>query len=215
MARARHPARAEDARVQIFTQSMCESFLEALYALYEGFREQKEHALCVFAFIAEVYTIIEEYVQPAIFSKFTVLITRLIGEVSRPSFFTDEVSNEYFNLLSSLVQRSPKLFASDAGTEYLAVFACSSAVILGGATAGKQFFEKQVKRTLLSFKQRDMIDRYKRSVFYCLMLKTILSLTKLDEQKAYRLLSTTSLDVGKLEEVKDLASTSVEPKQLA
>lgn len=40
---------------------MCESFLEALYILYANYKEQKEHehALCVFAFIAEVYTIIE------------------------------------------------------------------------------------------------------------------------------------------------------------
>jgi len=135
----------------------------------------------------------------------------LISELSRPTFFSEEISSEYFNLLTSLIQRSPKLFASDAGTEYLTVFTCSSLVILGGASSGKLHFERQVKRTLLSFKQRDMIDRLKRSVFYCLMLKTILSLTKLDELKAFRLLSTTSADIGKFEEVKDLESANVEP----
>lgn len=48
------------------------------------------------------------------------------------------------------------------------------------------------------------------------MLKTVLSLEKLDDQKAYRLLSTTSVDVGNLDEVKDLAIDSgVEPAKLA
>jgi len=47
------------------------------------------------------------------------------------------------------------------------------------------------------------------------MLKTILSLTKLDEIKTFRLLSTTSADVGKFEEVKDLVSANVEPSKLA
>jgi len=103
--------------------------------------------------------ITEEYVQPAMFTKFTELIIKLIGELSRPSFFSEEISSEYFNLLTRVIQRSPKLFASDAGIEYLTVFTCSSAVILGGASSGKQHFEKLVKRTLLSFKQRDVIDR--------------------------------------------------------
>lgn len=48
------------------------------------------------------------------------------------------------------------------------------------------------------------------------MLKTVLSLERLDDQKAYRLLSTTSVDVGNLDEVKDLAVDSgVEPAKLA
>jgi len=105
------------------------------------------------------------------------------------------------------------LFASEAGTEYLAIFACSSGA---GSVGNKTHFEKQVKKTLLSYKQRDIIDKFKRSVFYCLMLKTVLSLERLDDQKAYRLLSTTSVDVGNLDEVKDLAVDSgVEPAKLA
>ena len=49
-----------------------------------------------------------------------------------------------------------------------------------------------------------MIDPTKRSVFYCLFLKTLLTVTKMDEFKAMKLLSTTVLDASKLEEVKDL-----------
>ena len=40
-------------------RAMCESFLEALYQLYESFKNKKEHALCVFAFIAESYAVVE------------------------------------------------------------------------------------------------------------------------------------------------------------
>ena len=47
------------------------------------------------------------------------------------------------------------------------------------------------------------------------MLKTILSLAKLEEFKAYRLLCTTSVEVSKLEEVKDLANAQIDPANLA
>ena len=47
------------------------------------------------------------------------------------------------------------------------------------------------------------------------MLKGILSISKLDDLKAYRLLSTTAIDVGKLDEVRDLDEASVGPKNLA
>ena len=47
------------------------------------------------------------------------------------------------------------------------------------------------------------------------MLKTILSLEQLDEMKAFRLLSTTSVDVAQLDEVKDLAEVNLEPGNLA
>ena len=47
------------------------------------------------------------------------------------------------------------------------------------------------------------------------MLKTILSLAKLEEFKAYRLLSTTSVDVSNFEEVKDLAEAQIDPANLA
>ena len=41
------------------------------------------------------------------------------------------------------------------------------------------------------------------------MLKGILSVAKLDESKAYRLLSTTASDISKFDEVKDLSETTV------
>ena len=153
--------------------------------------------------------------QPAVFCKFVSVLVQLISDVARPSFFSEEVGQEYFSQLTSLIQRSPKLFASDAGMEYLAVFACSQASHLALSTHGKQHYERQVKRVLLSFKQRDIVDRHKRSVFYCLMLKTVLSLTKLDELKAFRLLSTTAVDVSKLEELKELSGSNITPVNLA
>ena len=38
---------------------MSEGLLEALHSLYERLKSQKEHALCVFAFLAEVFVVVE------------------------------------------------------------------------------------------------------------------------------------------------------------
>lgn len=213
MERAHDPRCVNDARLQIYAHSMCESHLESLFDLYESVRDQKEHALCVFAFLTEVLVITGGDIRSDSLTRFSDLVIRLIGEVTRPSFFSEEVNREYFNLMTAGLQRSPKLFASDAGTEYLAVFGCSSNAILSATS--KVQFDRQVKRLLLSFKQRDLLDQLKRSVFYSLMLKTILAVTKLDELKAFRLLSTTNFDVGKFDEVSDLASANLQPAKLA
>ena len=98
-----------------------------------NYREQKEHALCVFAFMIEAYGIMEDLVQPSFQSKLSSLLIQIINEVARPSFFIEEVGREYFNLISNLIQQSPKIFVSDIGTEYLAVFACSNANIFGSS----------------------------------------------------------------------------------
>ena len=82
---------------------MGDKFLEALYALYESYREQKEHALCVFAFMIEAYSILEDLVQSSFQSKLSTLLIQIINEVARPSFFTEEVGKEYFKLISNLV----------------------------------------------------------------------------------------------------------------
>ena len=49
--------------MQIFTQSLGECMLEVLNGQYESHRqEKKEHALYLFAFIAEVFVILEDYI---------------------------------------------------------------------------------------------------------------------------------------------------------
>lgn len=91
--------------------------------------------------------------------------------------------------------------------EYLTIFSCSSSAILSAAP--KVHFERQIKRTLLSYKQVDQFCHTKRSIFYSIMLRTIQSIAKMDELKAFRLLSTTNFDVGKFDEVADLASQNL------
>ena len=54
---------------------MSESLLDSLHGLYEGLKQRKEHALCVFAFVAEVFVIIEDYIQPVVMSKVILLVT--------------------------------------------------------------------------------------------------------------------------------------------
>ena len=75
-----------------------------MYALYENYREQKEHALCVFAFMIEAYSILEDLVQSSFQSKLSTLLIQIINEVARPSFFVEEVGREYFKLITNLVQ---------------------------------------------------------------------------------------------------------------
>lgn len=81
-------------------------------------------------------------------------------------------------------------------------FGCSSTL--------DQRYENAIKRVILSLKQRDVIDEQKRSVCYCLILKTLLSISKIDGLKAMRLLATTSADVQKVPELKDLALSESE-----
>ena len=83
---------------------MSESFLENLYMIYEALRaNEKEHALCIFAFIAESYMLSQQYIQPVVMAKFVTLLTQLITDVARPSFFSEEVTKEYFSLLTNLI----------------------------------------------------------------------------------------------------------------
>jgi hypothetical protein len=56
-------------------------------------------------------------------------------------------------------------------------------------------FEKSVKKMLVSCKQRDAIDKTKRSVFYCLLLKVLVAITDVKESKALRILSMTVADI--------------------
>jgi len=103
--------------------------------------------------MAETFMVSEDFIQPAVLARIVVLMTQLIGDVSRPSFFSEEVSQEYFSLLTNMMLRVPKLFTSDAGTEYLAVFACSSSSLFGSTSSTRRsYYEKQVKRILLSYK---------------------------------------------------------------
>ena len=72
---------------------MSESLLTSLHTLYEKVKStRKEHALCIFAFLAEVFYLVEMYLQPVVMSKIVVLVSAVIGEVSRPSMFSEEVS---------------------------------------------------------------------------------------------------------------------------
>ena len=92
MARAKSPANYEDARVQIFTKTMSDSLLQALQSLYGSIRlEKKEHALCVFAFLAETVTTVQDYIKGPEMQCIDRVVTQLISEVARPSFYSEDV----------------------------------------------------------------------------------------------------------------------------
>ena len=49
--------------MQIFTQSMSEGLFEQLMTSYEAVKqENKETALCIFAFTAELYGLVDTYI---------------------------------------------------------------------------------------------------------------------------------------------------------
>ena len=124
--------------------------------------------------------------------------------VSKPFNFSEQTNNSYFEIFYSLLESSPKVFASTAGQEFFLTFGC----------AKETRFEKQVKKLLVSYKQRDVIDQTKRSVFYCLILKTLMAISEIDEYKALRILATTSVDLRENEDLKAFAS-SCSTKELA
>ena len=99
--------------------------------LHENYSEQKEFALCVFACIVETFLATEDYVSGQVTAQYTSMIVSLIQDVVRPGYYTEEVQREYFNLLTSLIQRSTTIFASEIGTEYLMVFAGSCRSLFG------------------------------------------------------------------------------------
>ena len=72
----------------------------------------KEQNLCVFAFAQELYILSEKYVEPTQFDRFNTLLIQIIGDLAKRDYFSDEVSQEYFNIITALFQRSVTLFAS-------------------------------------------------------------------------------------------------------
>jgi len=182
--------------VQIFTQSMSEGLFEHLMTSYEAVKqENKETALCIFAFTSELYGLADSYIQPAVLQRFLSLLSKNLDELSRPSFFPEAISLEYFNIITTLITRSPSIFASDFGSDFLMTFAATQN---SNHTLFKPTSEthRVLKRMLLSFKQRDSFDMSKRSVFYSLILKSLIAISKIDEFKAYKILRVTILDAA-------------------
>jgi len=57
------------------------------------------------------------------------------------------------------------MFSSRVGGEYFLNFVCNP--------LHQGCYEKVIKKLFVSYKQRDTIDKNKRSVFYCLMVKIL------------------------------------------
>lgn len=85
------------------------------------------------------------------------------------------------------MDKSPRIFASNAGQEFVMVIANVPQLIK---------HEKNLRQLLLSYKKRDFIDKTKRSVFYTMMLNVLIKMNKLDQFNALDLLSTTSADLA-------------------
>lgn len=68
--------------------------------------------------------------------------------------------------------------------------------------AGKH--DRAIKRLLVSYKQRDTLDKSKRGVFYCLFAKMLYSVADVSEAKSLRILSTTAVDLKHNAELQDL-----------
>ena len=65
-------------------------------------------------------------------------------------------------------------------------------------------YEKQLKRLIYSYKQRDTIEQNKRSVFYCLLWKILTGLTDVPEAEALKILAQTPADIMKLDECSEI-----------
>lgn len=65
---------------------------------------------------------------------------------------------------------------------------------------------------LVGYKQRDILEKSKRSVFYCLFVKILYAVTQVPEQKAMRILSLTLTDFKKNFELEDLPEAMKTPE---
>lgn len=101
-----------------------------------------------------------------------------------------------------MLERSPTLFASQVGHEYLLTFVCQAQI------GGK--YDRAIKKLLVGYKQRDTLDKSKRSVFYCLIAKTLQAVTEVPEQRALRILSTTAADLRANPDFADIQTATTE-----
>ena len=98
------------------------------------------------------------------------------------------------------------LFSSKVGSEFFLCFVCNP--------QHQGCYDKVIKRLLVSYKQRDTIDKSKRSLFYCLLMKILQQLAETSEQKALQIMSITAIDLRKNQEFVDMPAT-VGTKDLA
>lgn len=77
-------------------------------------------------------------------------LTEVIGEVAKPFNFSEKVCGQFVQIFAEMLERSPKLVASNVGQEFFLVFICQAQI------AGK--YDRTLKRLLLGLKQRDTID---------------------------------------------------------
>jgi hypothetical protein len=89
----------------------------------------------------------------------------VITDINRPLFFSQQVKQKFFTQLTQLLERSPLIFSSKVGSEFFLCFVCNP--------QHQGCYEKVIKRLLVSYKQRDTIDKNKRSLFYCLIMKIL------------------------------------------
>ena len=87
------------------------------------------------------------------------------------------------------------MFASKAGQMYSVMFTSMPNL--------STRFQKGLKRFFLTLKQNDGLDENGRSIFYCLLLKVLTYISRLEDQEVLRILSTTIDSVAELPELKE------------
>jgi hypothetical protein len=95
---------------------MSEEFYGILEKIYKGLRLNYESKLVVFAFIAELVSLCEMTAshdrQQTQLNEFFI---EVIGEMARPHNFPDKVCSQFSQIFAELLERSPKLVASQVG----------------------------------------------------------------------------------------------------
>jgi hypothetical protein len=104
IARAQEESQVTETRLQIFVEAMTEQLLQSLLETHEVFRSQfmKEQNLIVFACMQELYLMAEKYIRPAMVERFNDVLILTIGDIAKRNYFTEDINQEYFDMLTSM-----------------------------------------------------------------------------------------------------------------
>lgn len=97
----------------------------------------------MFAFIVELILLAEDKFSNPEWHQTNTFLVDVIGSVAKPFYFSEQINQNYFDMMWAMLERSPRMFSSSAGQEFFLTFACAPNMAK---------FEKQVKRLLVSYK---------------------------------------------------------------
>ena len=126
----------DDAAKAIEVSNLGEALYAKMASLYKDCKGKHELQIVIFAFITEIAVINTDL-------SVTGFLTEVIHNLAKPNMYPQSVGKQYFELLSSMIERSPVRLSREVGHEFFLNLGCSPKC---------QQFEKGLKRLIVSYK---------------------------------------------------------------